>query len=219
MGAHKYLLGIILCFISTIGYSQWFSGSNINSVKEGIFDIDPSVTVGKALDTWSTCLKTRWDEEKNKRDQIFITFYCEANFNSVKNGLKTTISNIMTSGTEEISIPDYASGRNILNLFDPKTVRFEDYLSILNYEKAEIFLEFIINLDDTFDYTYGGMLLYFNDGSILASDLDVYISNLSDSDSIETTLLYSAYTDEDITKDPNILDQFLTTTLLQNMSE
>ncbi len=219
MGLQKYLLGIILCFISTIGYSQWFGGSNINSVKESFLDIDASVTVGKALDTWSSCIKTRWDEEKNKRDQVFVTFYCEANFKNVTNQLKTSINNLLNEGTEVAEVPDYAAGRNMFNLFDPKTVRFADYRQLLNYEKVEIFLEFIINLDDTFEYTYGGMLLYFNDESILASDLDIYVSNLANNDSIENTILYTAYNDEDITKDVNLFDQLITTTLFQNMSE
>lgn len=220
MGLQKYLLGIILCFISTIGYSQWFGGSNINTVKESFLDMDTSVTVGKALDTWSSCIKTRWDEEKNKRDQVFVTFYCEANFKNVTNQLKTAINNALNEGTEVAKVPDYAAGRDpLLNMFSTKTIRFADYLKLLNYEKVEIFLEFIINLDDTFEYTYGGMLVYFNDESILASDLDIYVSNIANDDSIENTILYTAYNDEDITKDANLFDQLLTTTLLQNMSE
>lgn len=54
-----------------------FSNSNINLVKNGIINLDKSITVGQALDNWDNCQNTNWTSFTTKNGKQVVQFKCE----------------------------------------------------------------------------------------------------------------------------------------------
>ncbi|PHI30967.1 hypothetical protein [Budvicia aquatica] len=67
---------IVLTIILTITLASCDSG-NINKVKDSVFyDIDTSMTIGKAFSTRTDCERGKWSEEKDARGRSIVTYTC-----------------------------------------------------------------------------------------------------------------------------------------------
>lgn len=52
-------------------------GSDVSVVKGSYYEINESLPIGKAFDTWSFCIKSSWQSEETARGERLVTFSCE----------------------------------------------------------------------------------------------------------------------------------------------
>jgi len=68
----RFFLNLLCVCILAIGLAG--CNSPIDSVKNGVLELDKSTTVGKAFDNYSCFKKTSWSEIKTKQGQVVVEF-------------------------------------------------------------------------------------------------------------------------------------------------
>jgi len=68
----RFFLNMLCVCILAIGLAG--CNSPIDSVKNGVLELDKSTTVGKAFDNYSCFKKTSWSEIKTKQGQVVVEF-------------------------------------------------------------------------------------------------------------------------------------------------
>ena len=161
------------------------STPRIDLVKNGILDFDKSITVGKALDNYRFFRSTAWKEFESDQGRNIVEFTGEFD--------------LFALAEEGLNIPGmYGDGFGSPSLFDMRdrehmklclSNRENCILSVKNYTMT---IQFIINLDDTFEIAYIGCSL---DGNENAQDIaniqDIY-NNKPVSAAVPAFILYRA---------------------------
>lgn len=65
-----------ILFLFILFFSSSFS-SDINIIKNGIFNFNKTLTIGQAFDNWKSCKEIDWMEYKKDNGVRTVTFICE----------------------------------------------------------------------------------------------------------------------------------------------
>lgn len=136
---------IVLTIILTITLASCDSG-NINKVKDSVFyDIDTSMTIGKAFGTRTDCEKGKWSEEKDTRGRSIVTYTCSLPERYLEHANDITFSSLdkkITSHNQLIEkrIKDYKKWKEekngrlelLINSKDKLESVINNYVSIIN---------------------------------------------------------------------------------------
>ena len=208
----------ILLLIPTLAYSQLSLTPAISSVKNGVLDLDKSATVGNILDSWAACYSTHWEKTQTKRGQTLVTFYCKSDMNNEKEQILDSILLLLDKGTEELDVVDYAGGveKNLLGGLVTKKMSIREHQKIVNYKELELFIQFQLNLDDTFEFKDSGVHLSYANGTSKSASSDRFVEGANPG-CTDCTVLHSAYLDDNFTENGrDFLDTFLGTVYFQN---
>ncbi len=122
------LLCICLLAISLTGCN-----SHIDTVRNGVLDLDKSTTVGKAFDNYSYFKKTSWSEFETKQGKIVVQFEGILDFDKLASGFDKSIHDKW--------------------IYD----KYINYKNTIEQTNPSIIVQFIINKDDTFNINYTGI--------------------------------------------------------------
>ncbi|MDF3124667.1 hypothetical protein [Rheinheimera sp. 1928-s] len=67
---------VLMASILITGCGQLTSAGSISIVKDGYYEMNQSISIGKAFDTWSFCQSTEWSNHKTERGENLVVFYC-----------------------------------------------------------------------------------------------------------------------------------------------
>ena len=134
-----------------------------------------------------------------------------------KKSLIESISRGIDKGLVGIDIPNFSSGKkNVFGSAEVKNVNLKEYLKIIKYKELEWFIQFQLNLDDTFEYKDSGARLTYENGTIKSASTDRLVEGLNPGCN-DCTLLHSAYLDDNFTENGRkFLDMTLTAVYYQN---
>ena len=156
----KLKLILALFLIPSLSAAQWFGTDNVSMVKEGTFNNYKQSTIGVALDRWKQCdVGTNWTAFETDNGRNIVEYTCtslepknvasSATRNALLGFDDATIKNVEA----QLCLPQNARGLEC-------GVTVEKIINALNPDKPlKFFMQFTINVDDTFDADYIGVEL------------------------------------------------------------
>lgn len=155
----------------------------VDTVKNGVLDLDNTVVIGKALSALP-CENQEWEEKETKKGVRFVEFTCTAKEFSVDS---KKANSLIDNAIKEVAtkVPK--------NLYNQE---FKDYLSkslneIIDTAESKLTIQFIMNAKNENSFQLGGIDFRANIGVPLslvvafASPVDImkYLYNVDDSNS------------------------------------
>jgi hypothetical protein len=126
--------------------------SPIDQVKNGIMDFNQSTTVGQAIDGWVDCVGSEWTSFETDNGATVVEVMCPNAYND-EQPLVQAMEEIMESfrgdPNQQHDIEQY--------FIDSVTTKFQ----------------FTVNLDDTFETTYIGLNIIWDDGKSHEQNLPI----------------------------------------------
>ena len=144
---------IILIAISTIVVS---CGGDIDLVKSGVFNSFPQTTVGDALDSWSECVSSSWENFETSNNSRYVNFYCSVDISSIAQNEKVEYEEnpdrfyiICVQAMGFWSVPADTNGCGGEDQEIQEKIYTAERLAVESNPILQI--QFILNLDDTFE--------------------------------------------------------------------
>jgi len=142
---------IILIAISTIVVS---CGGDIDLVKSGVFNSFPQTTVGDALDSWSECVSSSWENFETSNNSRYVNFYCSVDISSIAQNEKVKYEqnpNQLGGVSCQLAMIGWSVVADTNGCYgvDHEKIYAAERLVVNSNPILQI--QFILNLDDTFE--------------------------------------------------------------------
>jgi len=157
-------ISLLLLVVSSSVFAQTPA---IDLVKNGIMEFDKSATIGNMLDTWSICEETDWMEEQTPRNQTLVMYGCQIDYQQL---VQIWINDLENDQDPRVRLRDYISPSYS---FNTTNIRKEEVISQLQgINEGGVYINFLINLDNTFEVSNSGFAADNNTGGIPIEETD-----------------------------------------------
>ena len=168
--------GLVLFIILLLPSS---CNSDINSVRNGTYFLDDSITLGNAIDGYTYFTDTSWEFRKNNQGRKFVQVTCDVDMNAMFSFWKDGEEYNMLTGMlfEEYLLPDLFSEtdaldnpkgdliegdvQEIIDIYydQPEYALVDNYMTTDIYENTgKYFCQFLVG-KDSFEFTFGELSL------------------------------------------------------------
>lgn len=147
-----------------------YAADNISTVKNSIANYDKSITIGQAFDKWKQCDSTKWENFATDNGKKVVQYTCQMD----SYGKKLQKQAILELEERIASDKKYLKTSTFKELEERRIKALEEKIPKIKTKLfTKVLVQWIINVDNTIDFAYSGVVIQDN-GSINNMSYDTY---------------------------------------------